>query len=51
LISKKELESLERALDVLAETHEVKSLCEHIAQFAQLDEQYNDAMPLEPLRI
>ncbi len=51
LISKKELDGLERALDVLAETHEVKALCDHIAQFAQMDNELDNEMPAEPVRI
>lgn len=34
LISKAELESLERALEILAECQEYKSMCEELAQVA-----------------
>ncbi len=51
LISKKELDGLELALDVLAETQEVKTLCEHISEVARIDEELDEGVPAEPVRV
>ncbi len=37
LISRAELDALEEALEVLSSTHDVRVLCEHIANVAMLD--------------